>query len=217
MGDIHGNLKAYTQCLRKCRFDLELDTLIQLGDVSDRNPFTAEVVEELLKIQSLIAIRGNHDHWTRNWLVHGVAEAQWMENGGFATIQSYERNKQIDLDLHKAFFDTFQRDYFIDDLNRVYVHGGFRSPLGPQHEMDSVICTWDRSLWSNVVKGQQTDEPPPHLENYHEVFLGHTPTLNWHSAEPMHIFNAWNLDTGAGTSGKLTIMDIDTKEYWQSD
>jgi len=27
----------------------------------------------------------------------------------------------------------------------------------------------------------------------------------------------WNLDTGAGMSGKLTVMDIDTKEYWQSD
>lgn len=29
--------------------------------------------------------------------------------------------------------------------------------------------------------------------------------------------NVWNIDTGAGWSGKLTIMDIDTKEYWQSD
>jgi len=28
----------------------------------------------------------------------------------------------------------------------------------------------------------------------------------------------WDLDTGAGWSGKLTIMmDIDTKEYWQSE
>jgi serine/threonine protein phosphatase 1 len=27
----------------------------------------------------------------------------------------------------------------------------------------------------------------------------------------------WNIDTGAGWSGKLTIMNVDTKEYWQSD
>jgi len=25
------------------------------------------------------------------------------------------------------------------------------------------------------------------------------------------------MDTGAGWSGKLTIMDIDTNEFWQSD
>ena len=29
--------------------------------------------------------------------------------------------------------------------------------------------------------------------------------------------NVWNLDTGAGYGYKLTIMDIDTKQYWQSD
>ena len=25
------------------------------------------------------------------------------------------------------------------------------------------------------------------------------------------------MDTGAGWNGKLTIMDVDTEEYWQSD
>ena len=34
---------------------------------------------------------------------------------------------------------------------------------------------------------------------------------------PMNRCNVWNLDTGAGYRGKLTIMDIDSKEYWQSD
>lgn len=29
--------------------------------------------------------------------------------------------------------------------------------------------------------------------------------------------NIWALDTGAGWSGKLTIMDVQTHEYWQSD
>ncbi len=27
----------------------------------------------------------------------------------------------------------------------------------------------------------------------------------------------WNLDTGAGWEGKLTVMNVDTKEYYQSD
>ena len=29
--------------------------------------------------------------------------------------------------------------------------------------------------------------------------------------------NVWNLDTGAGFKGKLSILDIDTGDYWQSD
>ncbi len=34
---------------------------------------------------------------------------------------------------------------------------------------------------------------------------------------PMHVCNIWNLDTGGGWYGKLTIMNLQTKEYWQSD
>ena len=34
---------------------------------------------------------------------------------------------------------------------------------------------------------------------------------------PMNRCNVWNLDTGGGWSGKLTIMDIDSMEFWQSD
>jgi serine/threonine protein phosphatase 1 len=29
--------------------------------------------------------------------------------------------------------------------------------------------------------------------------------------------NVWNIDTGAGFHGKLTALDISTKEFWQSD
>ena len=217
MGDIHGNLEAFKQCLERSQFDHELDQLIQLGDVSDRHSFTAEVVEELLKIQSLVAIRGNHDAWTREWLVHGTVKTAWIENGGFATIQSYQKNKHIDLSVHQAFFDSFQKDYYMDASNRVYVHGGYRHPHGPQYETDPTICTKDRTLWTSILEGKKSDRKPKPLEVFKEVFLGHTPTLNWQTTEPMNVFNAWNLDTGAGTNGKLTIMDVNTKEYWQSD
>ena len=33
----------------------------------------------------------------------------------------------------------------------------------------------------------------------------------------MNRCNVWNLDTGGGYEGRLTIMDINTKEFWQSD
>ena len=29
--------------------------------------------------------------------------------------------------------------------------------------------------------------------------------------------NVWNLDQGAGYGKKLTIMNVETEEYWQSD
>ena len=217
MGDIHGNLPALKQCLRRCRFDLEHDTLIQLGDVSDRHPYTAEVVEELLKIQSLVALRGNHDAWTRDWLVRGTTNQKWFEHGGFTTVQSYERCRDhIDIDVHISFFKSFQRDFFIDERDRVFVHGGFINENGPQHESDPTVCIWDRSLWRNTFESR-SNLKPEFLNNFFEIYLGHTPTLNWQESAPMNVFNVWNLDTGAGTSGKLSIMDIDSEEFWQSD
>jgi len=33
----------------------------------------------------------------------------------------------------------------------------------------------------------------------------------------MHVGNVWLLDQGGGYEGKLSILDIKTKEFWQSD
>ena len=34
---------------------------------------------------------------------------------------------------------------------------------------------------------------------------------------PMNRCNVWNMDTGAGYKGPVSIMDIKTKKVWQSD
>ena len=33
----------------------------------------------------------------------------------------------------------------------------------------------------------------------------------------MHKGNIWNVDTGAAFNGRLTLLDTDNKNYWQSD
>jgi len=58
---------------------------------------------------------------------------------------------------------------------------------------------------------------PKRLRLYDEIYLGHTPTTNYGIDTPMHKCNVWNVDTGAAFSGRITVMDIDSKRYWQSD
>jgi serine/threonine protein phosphatase 1 len=55
------------------------------------------------------------------------------------------------------------------------------------------------------------------LGQYRDIFLGHTPTKQYNSLLPVHFCNVWEIDTGAGWGGKLTIMEVDSKEFWQSD
>lgn len=217
MGDIHGNLRAFDQCIERSEFNSERDTLIQLGDVSDKMPDTAKVVERLLELDHLIAIRGNHDDWTNKWFSTGIEDSAWLAHGGQETIDSYKIDK-VDHELHKDFFREIQINYYIDHENRIFVHGGFTQPKGPEHDLIKTQCLWDRSLWNDALIGQKLSSKPYILSGFTEIYIGHTPTISWHQEEPMNVFNVWNLDTGAGhPDGRLTIMDAKTKEFWQSD
>jgi serine/threonine protein phosphatase 1 len=217
MGDIHGAYLALIQCLKAVNFDYEQDTLIQLGDIADGWPQVPEIVEELLKIKNLISLRGNHDAWLEEWLELGVTTRLHFDQGGEASLEAYI-NKRLDGDFneenHLNFFKK-QRNYYIDNENRLFLHAGYTSKLGVGHEDRQSNYYWDRSLWTasmSVHTGTLSK-----TKMYKEVFIGHTTTMMWNIVYPMNKGNVWNLDTGAGFSGKLTIMDVNTKEYWQSD
>ena len=82
---------------------------------------------------------------------------------------------------------------------------------------DTHIYIWDRDLWNTAMLGKRLPEIPAILRAHKEIFIGHTSTVSYNTDKPMNELNVWNLDTGAGFNGKLTIMDIETKKYWQSD
>lgn len=217
MGDIHGGYLSLMQCLKAVNFDYENDTLIQLGDVSDGWSQTPQVVEELLKIKKLIKIRGNHDAWTLEFLKFGTITDIHYNQGGKATIEAY-RNMRLysdyDESKHLKFFED-QVNYYIDDNNRLFLHAGYQSEEGVGKDQRQSNYYWDRSLWGKAMSAGKQQLTKTSM--YSEVYIGHTTTMMWSIVYPMNKSNVWNLDTGGGFGGKLTIMDIDTKEYWQSD
>jgi serine/threonine protein phosphatase 1 len=58
---------------------------------------------------------------------------------------------------------------------------------------------------------------PKRLTHYKEVFIGHTPISKVKLVEPQNAANVWNVDTGAAFKGALTMMNAETKEFWQSE
>ena len=233
MGDIHGANRALQQCLQKSGFDYDNDLLIQLGDVVDRYPQSFESVEELLKIKHLIALKGNHDDWFDEFAQTDFHPYFW-NHGGKGTISSYldhaGKSNQVfqtrtgyksaleskDIpESHKTFFSNLL-PYYIDEDRRCFVHAGFNAELS-FFAQDPEDYYWDRSLWQNALRCQKNGTPFLIKDNFKEIYIGHTPTTKSNTDQPMSLFNIHNLDTGAGNSGRLTIMDIDTKEFWQSD
>lgn len=235
MGDIHGAYKALLQCLKRSNFDYEEDTLIQLGDVADGWSQVPECVDELLKVKNLIAIKGNHDEWARQWLNFGQVHPYWLKNGGQTTKDAYICSGKLTDQRHRNFF-SYQHNYYIDDQNRLFIHGGFTNSKGPQDEHYPSTLWWDRSLWEMSWLARRDipeEQIPKKLRLFEEIYIGHTATTTVTTGQMRQVFgkieedliadfpiknhNLWNLDTGAGYYGRLTIMDVDTKEYWRSD
>lgn len=207
IGDIHGAYKALLQCLERSGFDYGKDRLIVLGDIVDGWPETPQCIEELLKIKNLVVVMGNHDKWAYDWFKFGLEPDIWTSQGGKATIDAYREHPDL-LEKHRDFFKKAPY-YFIDEERRVYVHGGFYRFM-PIEEQSPEVLMWDRDLAIDAMRG------PVFIKEYREVFLGHTTTERV-SLEPVISGNVILLDQGGGWSGKLSIMNVETKEFWQSD
>jgi serine/threonine protein phosphatase 1 len=211
IGDIHGAHRALMECLELSGFENGKDQLICLGDAYDGWPDVYEVMETLLGVKNLVYILGNHDYWALQWMKSGFQDMNWIKQGGDATVRSYKSRK---MDRHMRFLEETM--FYYEPDNKLFVHGNV-DPNMPIHKQNKTNLLWERSLVYKIMEGYGEESTKKKYTSYDEVYLGHTPTLNFGTTLPIHSGEVWLLDTGAGwNNGVLTIMDIDTKEYFQS-
>ncbi|OOV16994.1 metallophosphoesterase family protein [Flavobacterium sp. LM4] len=223
IGDIHGGLKALVQLLNRIALS-ETDRLIFLGDYVDGWSESAQVIEFLIRLsqkQECIFIKGNHDAWCQEWLEKDVINDIWFLHGGKSTIESYQNIDISEKEKHLEFFNQM-KDYFVDENNNLFIHAGFSSMHGPEKEHYQTNFSWDRTLWEMALTmdkriKKDSNLYPKRLLLFNDIYIGHTPTLHYDIEIPMQGCNVWNIDTGAGFYGKLTCIEVETKEFWQSD
>ena len=216
IGDIHGSAIALRQVLLKCQFNLETDILIVLGDICDGYPDTFEVVEILKTIKNHILIKGNHDIQFINWLKTGAIPSHWQRMGGMSTVNSYMGKENYKKD-HLEFILSTSKYYHISKTN-LFVHAGinYKKPLDKNNKR---TFTNNRSFW-NIAKHYQNQKLKFTIKSDSKIktiFIGHSPVNKNKKTLPEKRSNVWNIDTGAGNCGRLTIMEVKTKRYWQSD
>jgi len=223
IGDIHGALKALDQIIKLIQPD-ENSRLIFLGDYVDGLPESAQVIDYLMKLDdrfSCIFLKGNHDIWLQRWLEQGYADPVWLGNDGRSTLKSYENYSQSDKEKHLDFLRNL-RNFYVDEGQNLFVHAGFTSQRGPDNELHGEYLFNDRTLLETamIFRGSghfQTDHFPMRLSLFNEIFIGHTPTLKFGYSEPIHAANVWAVDTGIKKNGKLSAIQVKTKQFWQSD
>ncbi len=223
IGDIHGGLKGLIQLMERAKVTPQ-DALYFVGDYVDGWSDSAQVIQyliELSKTNACVFIKGNHDVWCEQWLAEGIENSVWMNHGGKETIESYNGFSKEEKLKHLDFFEDMPL-YHIDTKKRLFVHAGFTSMHGVEKEYDRVNFYFDRTLWEMaLIMDKRIDKSskiyPNRLKHYSEIYIGHTPTINFLKDKPMNAVNVWNVDTGAAFTGKLSAIDIETKEIFQSD
>lgn len=223
IGDIHGGLLGLQQVMKRAAVKNQ-DTLIFLGDYVDGWSDSAATVSFLIKLQleqKCIFIRGNHDDLVHKYLLGKEMSPKWIQHGGQASKDAYEEMTASEKEHHIQFYKNLV-DYHIDSDNRMFCHAGFQNQNGPEAEWYSTAFYWDRTLWEMVCAMDANLKPgdlhyPKRLLLFSEIYIGHTPVTKIGATTPVQRANVWNIDTGAAFMGPITILDVATKEYWQSD
>ncbi|KAA5534024.1 metallophosphoesterase family protein [Paenimyroides baculatum] len=223
IGDIHGGLKALQQVINRANVTTN-DKLIFLGDYVDGWSETPAVLDFLIDLSttySCVFMQGNHEEMLIKWLKKEDDNELWRFHGGEATVQAYQNIPLKTIERHISFLEKLN-EYYIDNKNRLFVHAGFTHLKGVAFEYFRGMLWWDRTLWETAmaVDGNLSADSvryPQRLKLYKEIYVGHTPVIRFGASAPMNFANVWNVDTGAAFTGKLSILNVDTKEYWQSD
>lgn len=221
IGDIHGRLDLLDQLLAKIDADDAArgaadTTLVFLGDLVDRGPDSAGVVERLIDVArerpSTRFLLGNHEEVFLQAVSGDVKALRFFcRIGGRETILSYgvsapdyDRLDFDELDAllqtkvpdsHTAFLSEFENVIVIGDY--VFVHAGVR-PGVPLADQKSSDLRWIRETFLD------------HRGAF-DGFVVHGHTITPEVDEQP---NRMGIDTGAYATGKLTALGLEGGERW---
>lgn len=205
IGDIHGRLDLFEAALEAIedRADGAPRTVVALGDIVDRGPGSAALIERIMALEGpdFICLMGNHEALMVEAQRDGVRSSRdlWLSNGGMETLDSYGGRP-----VPAAHLDWLAGlPLRWSDGRRDYVHAGVE-PYAPIEGQRPASLLWIRDRFLAA--------PAEAFERH--VVHGHTP--RWRGkpdpAEPERLAHRTNLDTGAWMTGVLSVGVFDPAE-----
>lgn len=221
IGDIHGRDDLFTQLLAKIEADNAVrskafTTLILLGDLIDRGPASASVIDRALRLgapfDKVRLLIGNHEECFLAALTGDLRHVRYFVRiGGDATIRSYwcddaayaaasfeevaTRLPALVPQEHIEFLDRGEDMIQIGDY--VFVHAGVR-PGVPLERQKLSDLRWIRE---EFIEGQH--------DHSFTIVYGHTISDTVDEAN-----GRIGIDTGAYLTGRLTCIGIEGSDRW---
>lgn len=221
IGDIHGRDDLFADLLERIDVDRRNRAageavLILLGDLVDRGPDSAKVVDRALRLRDgfdrMHHLIGNHEECMLAALDGDVRALRYFVRiGGDATVRSYMQNDRVydassfeDLaELFPAIVPSSHVDFLKkgEDLiqygDYAFVHAGVREAV-PLHRQATPDLRWIRGEFLN----SKAD---------HGAIIVHGHSI---STEVEERSNRIGIDTGAYASGRLTAIGLAGTERW---
>ncbi len=208
IGDVHGHYAGLMRLVEMVA-PAPTDALHFVGDLIDRGPRSAQVVE-FVRTHDYPCVLGNHEHMLINAFPDESpnlgAFHSWLYSGGQPTLTSYPDTEAL-LE-HVDWLKTLP--LYLDLGDVLLVHAGLnpKKSLDQQTQMD--LC-WIRDDFHR--------HPTPYFSNKC-IITGHTITFTLPGVNPGQIAQGpgWlDVDTGAyhPKSGWLTAVDIDQAVVYQ--
>lgn len=214
VGDVHGDLRAFSAAVQTDRF------LVQLGDLTDHGPDSAGVLRLMLRVVEEgrgVFVLGNHDRKLGRAL---SGQGVRMDAALAATLA------QIDPELRRRALHRIERTpAWLAQGRMFFVHGGFhpamlhQAPPPPLGRVDPVLS---RALFGETTGRMQPDGYPERVLRWVDripagltVYCGHDqrstdgrPYRRTGHGGGTAVF----LDTGAGKGGHLSWIDLPAAE-----
>ncbi len=208
IGDVHGWYGPLADLLSWLSPTAE-DEVILLGDLIDRGPDSARVVE-LVQQQGYRVVMGNHEHLMLMALEAGPNNQptweRWLQTGGAATLESYRHQRDsVELLPWLRSLPAFL------DLGDLWLSHAGLDPALPPDEQGVSQCCWIRDDFLTW--------PKPYFEHKTIVF-GHTVTASVQGVQPGQLLlgPSWlDIETGLyhPASGWLSALDWDGQRVYQ--
>lgn len=208
IGDVHGHYSGLMTLLEALAPATE-DQVYFLGDLIDRGPQSAQVVE-FVKNSPYQSLLGNHEQLLLESFPKGQVFAPalqaWLQSGGRATVASYG-DAGIPAD-HIDWLRTLPSYLDLGDL--WLVHAGVHPNMPIEQQTTQEFC-WIREEFHGSLR--------PYFPNK-TIITGHTITFTFPGVMPGAIAQGQGwlcIDTGAyhPRSGWLTALDADNGKVCQ--
>lgn len=213
VGDIHGNKSALMRLIKKVNFNFENDRLFSVGDLIDRGNENIEVID-LLKEKWFFAVCGNHEEIIINIKLkkyEDVYENKLNRDGNLWFFKESDEKRTEIVNIFKNLPYAIQ----VGNIGIVHAYPDtcWNETLYAIKKKDHFKINtyiYNRSVSKLVSNYNYTTVKK--IENIDYVIVGHQI-----QDDAQIVKNLIFLDTGYYAGGKLTFINLKTKEFFVED